>query len=189
MSSQLDEMQAIRLMSEAMDSIMVDGDYAKGLRLFDEALKYDSYSGDIYHNRGMAYSHMQNWRQALEDFTRAIKLSPHPSSYEQRGKVYYRMGDSQAARHDWEQASRMDPNRSTSLMNLGWLCVEEQRFHDAIDYYTRAIDAEPTYAVAYAHRAKIYYDLGDKARAFEDFQHARDLIESGADTSDQDTMN
>lgn len=188
MPSQPDKMQAIRLMSDAMESIMWGEGFAKGIRLFDEALKYDPNNGEIYHNRGMAYAHMQNWRQALDDFTRAIKLSPHPSSYEQRGNVYAQIGDRQAARRDWEQALRMEPNRGTPLVNLAWLCVEERRFREAIDYYTRAINAEPTFAAAYVNRAKLYYELGDQARAFEDMQRARELVESGEDTSNRDTM-
>jgi tetratricopeptide (TPR) repeat protein len=189
MPNRQDKMEAMMLMGQAMDAIMLMGNLAEGIRLFDQAIRYDPTNGELYHNRGMAYAHMRNWRQALDDFTLAIKFSPAPSSYEQRAAVYVQLGDRQAARRDWEQAYRMNPNRATTLMNLGWLCVEERRFRDAIDFYTRAINAEPTLAAAYANRSKIYYEMGDRAHAFEDLQRARQLVESGADTSNRDTTN
>ena len=183
------KMRAAMLMGQAMDAAAMFGNYPEAIRLFTQAIQLDPNNGEIYHNRGMAYSFMQRWREALSDFSRAVALSPHPSSYEQRGTVNYKLGDRSAARRDWEQALRMDTRRTIPLVNLGWLSVEERRFREAIDYLSRAILAEPTNAKAYENRARAYFEMDDQPRGLADLRTARDLVASGRDTSDVDLMN
>ncbi len=181
--------EAFILMGEAMDAAMMLRDYDRAVNLFTRAIQLDPRNAEIYHNRGMAYAYLRRWREAIDDFTRALQYEPHPSSYEQRGNVYGSMGDKRAARQDWEHALRMDARRVLPLLNLGWLAFEERNLNEALDYLNRALQVEPTMAQAYLHRAKVYYEMGDQARTFSDLQHAKELIESGADTSEQDLFN
>lgn len=88
-----DKRMAAVLFGQAMDTARMSGNYAEAIRLFTEALQYDSNNGEIYHNRGMAYSSLERWHEAASDFSRAIALSPHPSSFEQRGMAHYQIGD------------------------------------------------------------------------------------------------
>lgn len=187
MASQERQGQAMVLMMEAMAAAQF-GDYKETVRLLTEALQIVPYNGELYHNRGMAYGKMQRWREALADFNRAIALDPHPSSYEQRSLVYYHLGDRHAAGQDLLEVMRIDPQRTFPLMNLGWLCIEDKRYQEAIDYCTRVIGIEPTLAAAYTNRARAYLEIGDKARAFADLQKAKHLIDNGLDTSGQDLV-
>jgi tetratricopeptide (TPR) repeat protein len=178
--------EASLLVWQAKDAFMWYGDYEETISLLTKAIQLDPDSGEIYHNRGMAYCNLQRWSEALADFNRAIALAPHPSSYEQRGIVYYQMGDRESARKDLEQALRMDPRRAVPLVNLGWLCIEEGRYREAVDYCTRAIAIEPTLSSAYTNRARAYLELGDSLRGLADLQRADELAKSGRDTSNVD---
>lgn len=187
MANQEHRTQAAILMMQAMQAAQF-GDYQETVRLLTESLQKYPDNGEAYHNRGMAYSKMQRWQEALSDFNHAIALEPHPSSYEQRGLIYYHLGDRHSAYQDWQETLRMDPGRTFPLINLGWLCIEEKRYQEAIDHCTQAIDVEPTLAAAYKNRAQAYLELGDKAQAFADIQKAKYLVESGLDSSDQDLV-
>lgn len=176
MTDQERQKQAMILTGQAIDEAMI-GRHQEALNLLNQALQLVPNGAEIYHNRGMVYTRMRRWREALVDFNRAIALSPASSSYQERGVVYYQMGDRQAARKDWEQALRMDPRSVLALLNLAMLCFEEQRYREVVDYCTRAIAVEPRLAAAYANRARAYLELGDRARALADMQKARDLGE------------
>lgn len=181
-----DKSMAVVLLGQAMDTAKIWGNYAESVQLLTEALQYDPNNGEIYHNRGMAYSSLERWREAISDFNRAIALSPHPSSYEQRGLSYYQIGDRDSAFNDWQQALQMDPRRTFAAMNIAWLAFEEGQFPQAIEMYTHAIWIEPTCAKAYENRARAYLEIGDRARGLADLQTARELVASGRDTSDID---
>ena len=181
-----DKRMAAVLLGQAMDTARMSGNYAEAVRLFTQALQYDPNSGEIYHNRGMAYSHLEHWREAASDFSRAIALSPHPSSYEQRGMAYYQIGDRASAFIDWQQALLMDPRRTFAVINLAWLAIEERQFSQAIELCSHAILVEPTLAKAYENRARAYLEMGDQTRGLADLQTSRELVASGRDTSDID---
>ena len=177
---------AAALFGQALDTARMDGNYDEAVRLFTEALQHDPNNGEIYHNRGMAYRNLERWGEALSDFSRAISLSPHPSSYEQRGLAYYQIGDRGQAFKDWQQALRMDARRTFAMINLAWLSIEERQLSQAIELCSRAILIEPTLAKAYQNRARAYLGMGDQTRSLADLQTARELVANGRDTSDID---
>ena len=177
--------QLMKLTSMAMAAAQ-SGDYNATVEILTQALRLAPNDGAMLHNRGMAHSHLQRWREALADFDRAIAVDPQPTTYEQRGLVHYQVGNRQAARQDWEQTLRLNPRRTLALGNLGWLCIEDRDFRKAADYFTRVISIEPTYAKAYENRAKAYLEMGNLTQARADLTKARALIESGQDTSNQE---
>ncbi len=185
-----DKRMAAVLYGQAMEAARMSENYAEAIQLFTKALQYEPNnspnSGVIYHNRGMAYSSLERWREAISDFSRAISLSPHPSAFEQRGMAYYQIGDKDSAFKDWQQALLMDPRRTFSMVNLAWIAIEENQFPQAIELCSLAISYEPTSAKAYENRARAYLEMGDQARGFADLQTARELVASGRDTSDVD---
>lgn len=181
-----DKNMAAVLFGQAMDTARMSGNFAEAVRLFTQALQHDPNNGEIYHNRGMAYSNLEHWREAISDFSRAISLSPHPSSYEQRGLAYYQSGDRDSAFNDWQKALQMDSRRTFSIINLAWLAIEEGQFQQAIELCSHAILVEPTCAKAYENRARAYLEMGDRTRGLADIQTSRELVASGRDTSDID---
>lgn len=185
-----DRRMAAVLFGQAMEAARMSENYAEAIQLFTEALQYEPNnspnSGVIYHNRGMAYSSLERWREAISDFSRAISLSPHPSAFEQRGMAYYQTGDRDSAFKDWQQALQMDSRRTFAIINLAWLAIEEGQFQQAIELCSHAILVEPTCAKAYENRARAYLEMGDQTRGLADLQTARELVASGRDTSEID---
>jgi tetratricopeptide (TPR) repeat protein len=154
--------------------------------LLTQALQLAPGDGMILHNRGMAFASLQRWHESLADFNRAIALDPQPTTYEQRGLVHYHIGNRQAARQDWEQTLHLNPRRTLALGNLGWLSLEDRNFRQAIEYFNRIINIEPTFAKAYENRAKAHFEMGSLTEARADLTKARALIDSGQDTSNKE---
>lgn len=185
MSNRDREFETMTLISQAMDAAMF-GDYHQAIAYLTQAIQISPNNAEAYHNRGMAYARIQQWHNALADFGRSIALDRHPTGYEQRGLVHAQMGNSNAARQDWEEAVRLNPRRPLALALLGWYYNQARDYRKAIDYLSRAITAEPTYAKAYVTRAQAYRELGKLSQARADMQKARELMETRQDTSEQD---
>lgn len=163
------------------------GTYQDRIDRLSEAIAQTPERGSLYHNRGMANAKLERWGSALADFDRAIELDPQPTTYEQRGLVRYQSGDRTGAVDDWRHALRLDPSRMLALGNLGWLLIEDRRFDEAIACLNLAIAMEPTAASVYVNRARAYYDMGDLERAEADMRTSRHLVDSGQDTSGEET--
>ncbi|MEO0835003.1 MAG: tetratricopeptide repeat protein, partial [Cyanobacteria bacterium J06642_3] len=61
--------------------------------------------------RGIFYTQQEEWRLALKDLNRAIKLdSKNPEAYFSRGNVYALQQRWEQAEQDYKQAARLNPN-------------------------------------------------------------------------------
>lgn len=164
------------------------GQYDEVIRLLTLALHVFPCDSQIYHNRGIAYRHLHRYDEALADFNQAIALGPSviARSFEQRGIAHFEKGNLSEARKDWEYAASIDPGATIALVKLGCMALEEERYPQAIDYFTQAIAAEPTLAMAFVNRARAYLGISETTEAFADLRKADELAESGRDTSNVD---
>ncbi len=100
----------------------IKGKYNKAISDFTKALSMDSTfnSFEIYLNRSLAYSGIEDPEKALKDINSAIQRKiGHPSGYTIRGKVYYSMKEYVKAQDDFMLVIKTDPNNSFVLFNLG----------------------------------------------------------------------
>lgn len=188
MSTHQNKQQAMILVGQAIDNITMFGNFDEAVKLLGQAILLDPENGEIYHNRGKVYLEMERWNESISDFSRAITLSPHPLSYEMRALSYFASGNRIAARSDWERALTFNPDRTNALLNLGYYYLQSGNVQKALDYLNHAISVEPTLAKAYENRARVYLERGDRTRAYEDIQRARELVDSGMDSSDRDSI-
>ena len=78
-------------------------------------------------NRGVAYANLGDYRQAIEDFNRAIGINPgHAKVYNNRGNAYFALGNYKQAIEDYGRAIEIDPdyaeaynNRAVVYLNQG----------------------------------------------------------------------
>lgn len=123
------------------------------------------------YNMGIAYRMLNDLSAALEQYTRAIRLSPGgvgPDVMVRRGIVWYRLGDSEMALVDFEQASSAGDPRA--YFWKGVVEAERDEYADAVDAYNMALRFQPDYVAAYHNRGLAYMQLGMHRRAARDFQ-------------------
>jgi tetratricopeptide (TPR) repeat protein/tRNA A-37 threonylcarbamoyl transferase component Bud32 len=69
---------------------------------------------EVYRLRGFAQAQLRQYREAIEDFTRALAMQPHdPSTRAARGWAYLAMEDYRLALPDFEEATRLNPENGT----------------------------------------------------------------------------
>ena len=101
------------------------------ITLYTEALDDKSLPNDrratVLNDRGVAYSRRLNYKEAIDDFNRAIQLYPeYPAVYNNRGNVLLGLGAVREAIKDFDRALLLAPgyaaaysNRAGAYMKLG----------------------------------------------------------------------
>ncbi len=94
--------------TKAEGDVNLDGEDVKELdsiiALYDEAIRQHPDDVTAYSQRAFAFSLMQNYEKAIEDYSIAINLQPSAADlYKNRAINYERMGNLEAALRDYER--------------------------------------------------------------------------------------
>lgn len=144
-------------------------------------------------SRATSFKSMQQFREAIVDFSRVLSLlqessstnSPIPGdasgnnamiliaqqvlAFNQRGYCYRKVDQVEDAIRDYSQAIRLAPDQIRAYNNRGFLYAKCNRFEEAISDYTKAIQLDPQNAYAYHNRGISYDKLGQIDQAIADF--------------------
>lgn len=150
----------------------------------------DAQLAEVYVLRGSAlwyqdelqtYTDPDIFHQVLNDFEQALDMLPQQTVYlNLRGRLYLNASFDdylQLAEEDFEAALKAAPKDADALKNLGELRAKQERYDQAIQYYTRSLDEQidkETYllrGVANFRRIPANYQA-----AADDFGRAQELL-------------
>jgi tetratricopeptide (TPR) repeat protein len=101
------------------------GKTAEAIDKYGLALAQSPADANIYYNRGLAYSRLQQYPKALSDYSKSITLNPeYPFPYQGRGLLKYeKLGDKKGGLQDLKTAAEIyqrqgDKNKAEELMKL-----------------------------------------------------------------------
>jgi tetratricopeptide (TPR) repeat protein len=150
----------------------------------NKAIQLNPRSTVAYFLRAYVYEQIQEFRQSLSDYDRAIALTPQSfTAYNNRGKLkYQKLNDSQGALADWNRAialeersaNALNPKLATIYSNRGILKYEKLNDNQgALADYDRAIALNPKFVEAYSNRGFLKDEkLNDSQGALADFNRA-----------------
>ncbi|MCI0449324.1 MAG: tetratricopeptide repeat protein [Chlorobi bacterium] len=68
---------------------------------------------------------------------------------------------------------KINPLRASGYYNnIGMCYLDQQKYHEAIDFFTFAVREEPNFSTGYNNLGQCYEKLGDKTKAIENYQKA-----------------
>ena len=145
----------------------------------------------VFFNLGQAYDKMGEEDKALAAFERAVTINPQKSeALMQMAAIYEKKKDTAKAEEMYQKVIAIDPkNASISFFNIGAHARNENRNKEAVQAFRKAIEIDPTYAVA--HRELGYALMGtqDFAGALKQFQEYIRLNPKAPDAKQiQDTI-
>ncbi|MCW5620936.1 MAG: hypothetical protein KIS79_07525 [Burkholderiales bacterium] len=106
---------------------------------------------EAFRNRGVARSHLVQYAEALEDFTRAIDIDQlNAQYYEDRAIIYLKLREYEAAAYDLDMALGLEPSRSSAFREKGRLAFYRKDFHTAAQEFTRALQTAQGETVVYS---------------------------------------
>lgn len=142
-------------------------DYQKALVSYTEALKFNSQSEILYLERGFIYQNLKKYHESIQDYTKAIELSPSNTAYFERGRVYEDLKQYDEAIADYTQAIKFFPDHVFSYFARGYNFYKNEQYNKAISDYTKVIEFWPKFYLVYYLRGYAYewIDQLDKAKA------------------------
>lgn len=148
-------------------------DYDHASKDFDLAINLDPKDTGTYLYRGKMYLELTKDSLALKDFEKIVELdSTNPFGYLYTGMVNYHFGKYDKAEKLLLTTLTYSPKDTMAMYTLANLYFDEQKYSDAIAYYTKALDANPNFKRIYLKRGSSYYNLGFYRQAAKDWDNA-----------------
>lgn len=146
--------------------------YQEALASIDQAIQRNKQDAVLYILRAGILEELNQHQEAVEAYTKAIDIKPHPLVYFSRGSARADLGDLDGAKKDYKQAIKLNPQLAEAYGNLGNIHYLSGDLDGAIDYCTEAIKINPQLAGAYLLRGFARSDSGDLSGAIEDYTEA-----------------
>ncbi|MYB92774.1 tetratricopeptide repeat protein [Candidatus Poribacteria bacterium] len=71
---------------------------------------------EAYYNRGLVYRMKEDYKHAVEDYTKAIEIDPYNAdAYYRRSRAWLYLGEEEKAKSDMKTASDIGINNTTAI--------------------------------------------------------------------------
>ncbi|RPI85658.1 MAG: tetratricopeptide repeat protein [Planctomycetaceae bacterium] len=136
----------------------------------------DEDKGNLYYQRGLAYTAKGETKLAAADFTKATKLAPRLlAPHLRRGASLAALGRNDEAEEAYEQAVERFPNSVIAVNDRGNFRRAKGDLDGAISDFSTALRLDPKFAVGYINRGIAQYDRLQAKEAESDFTQAARL--------------
>ena len=154
-------------------------DSERALEHFNRAVALAPNSAEHLTSRAGFFNKTHDFDRALRDLDRALEIDPdQQSALRHRANILVARGDFDAAMRDLEHVRRLVPHSYTLYPVLAEACMAQEKWNEALDAWTRAIDIRPGYWMSHKRRATVHAELGQYDSAIDDLKAAF-MIHSG----------
>ena len=130
-----------------------------------------------FFNRGTMRIQTKEYRQAISDFSQAIKLNPKfVEAFLKRCEMRYKLGDNQGVLDDCFEIFKIDPTVAKAHYYQGRARYSLSYVQPAIESYSKAIAQDSNYAQAYYYRGIAYKESLSISAAVKDLTKAAELF-------------
>ena len=128
-------------------------------------------------NEGNMLYYKNNYSEAINVFTEAIKINPNLSeAYSQRGKSYESLKNYDAAIKDLRKAVELNPKDDSAYLSLGVIYEYEKENHIlALESFKKIIELRPEDGLGYESCAHVYHSIKDYNNAIVYYSKAIDI--------------
>lgn len=147
-------------------------DWRDTIVLIDQAIERQGDNfGKAYLWRGMAYGEKTDIKQALQDFSKAIRINPGlTEAYKYRGGLLGIAKQYERSVEDLDKYLEKNPDNAEIRYNRALSLVNLKRLPEALADLDKALELEPGFTRAYRARGNVRKQLGDAAGGEKDLQ-------------------
>ena len=134
-------------------------------------------SGDdlLYSLRGQCKYEMDHYKNAIEDFNKAIEINSHPLDFFYRAECKYELDDYEGALYDINKSLKLSPKKEYALDLRAYIKFEIEDNQGAIEDLNELIELTTDNDEYYAIRGKCKLNQKQYKGAIEDFNKAIDI--------------
>ncbi|MFH1238856.1 MAG: tetratricopeptide repeat protein, partial [bacterium] len=132
------------------------------------------YLGDVHHNRGIAYSKVKMWNEALQEYQTVARYNPYFTMVHYFiGNVYtdrWAEGDAQLALAKYDEVKKLAPNYVMIHYQVGVVYDKLGDWDKAIENFNKALRLDPVFPITYFKLAWDYTQLKKWNEAIEAYK-------------------
>jgi len=137
---------------------------------FDEVIKSEPGSPEIYFIRGISYIQLAQYDSAMQDFNKSLDLGFNsPLAYSARGSMYFQKEQYERAIQDFNKAIELEPNLQIAYAGRGASYQRLKKDSIAIQDLDIAIQLNPNDSIAFYNRGRAHLNLKQYEQAISDF--------------------
>jgi tetratricopeptide (TPR) repeat protein len=182
--------QALSFFNEGMELFQTE-DFLGAAEQFKKAVKIKPDFYQAYQNLAAAYYRAELYREAVEAAEKALETGPESAqTLKLLSVAYSKLGDEKKAL-EYEEKLRELPEVELSpeeLFNMGAAAANESRDEEAAEYFKKATELKPDYALAYYHLGVIYFRLGKMEQAERALRKYLELQPEGENAENVETL-
>lgn len=156
-------------------SLSLDGQqkYAEAVTSYQNALKLQTNTPDLWFNCAIALTHLNRLEEAASAYQQAIKLQPNFfEAHGNLGTILQRQGKLDEAIKSYQAGLKINPQDARGYFNLGTALRDKGELQAAVNAYQKAIQLFPNYTDAHNNLGETLRDQGDMQAAVQCYQAA-----------------
>lgn len=132
------------------------GKYSDAIEKFNESLSLKNDWEIPYFYRGAANQALENYNDAILDYTKAIQINPQMTdAYFNRAKILLSRKDIdnpdiERAVSDLEKALELDPNFTDALYAMAAALKKQEKYQECLTYLDKVLELQPDFIYAKA---------------------------------------
>ena len=143
--------------------------WKNGETLWSHVLKHYDNISTPYGNRGQYRRDNGDTAGALEDYSKAISLTPKKANlYNSRGRTYFESEQNDLAIQDYTMGIEQDPDLAELYVNRGAAYAKAGNYNQALKDLNKGEELEPEFTNTYLNRSLVYSVTGEYQLALED---------------------
>lgn len=141
------------------------------LKAINAKLLEDPSSSALYNSRAQIYLNLRQFKEAINDAKRAIKLdSTVVDYYHTLTDVYFSENSTRLAKDLLEIIERKFPDNTAAMLKLAEIYFLVKQYQKSIDYANKALKIDENIAKAYYIKGSVYRESGDTAKAISSLE-------------------
>jgi serine/threonine protein kinase/tetratricopeptide (TPR) repeat protein len=178
-------LEALQAYSMARNTMIVQGDFAGAVPLFQRAIKLDPNLAIAYASLGTTYHNLGEKEMAAENTRRAYELramvSEREKFYIESHYHHFVTGDLEKARQVYETWGQMYPREEVPPMNLGVIYQSLGQYDKSLAGFREALRLTPNDVLSYANLAGVLVNMNRRKEAKS---VAEEALEKKLDSAD-----
>ncbi len=168
------ELKANYLFHEA-SILLVSGKPKEAINALSQSIELSPKFAWAYHARGIIYYSLDNNRQAINDYDKAINYGSDADKadfYCSRGHSYRKIKNYKQALKDFNKSIELDPKSYRGFVGRGFLNETMENYQQALRDYNRAVELNPGSVDGYLGRASVYFGTEKYQQALTESSNA-----------------